>query len=94
MKLREALRQLGEFPDDQTIYIEAGSGWGATSEVVVAEESDDGGPPEGFDYFLEVHLAREVLRVWQEWRGGREPTPDELCDAVIYYARNDAYQPT
>jgi hypothetical protein len=44
-------------------------------------------------YLLEVSLAREVLEVWTAWRDGRRPTISEACEAIIYYASNDAYLP-
>lgn len=59
-------------------------------------EPESGGVPNeaaGMEYLLEVFLAQEVAEVWRRWRPGREPTEDELCQAVIYYAENDAYLP-
>ncbi|HEV8606744.1 MAG TPA: hypothetical protein VGQ99_15320 [Tepidisphaeraceae bacterium] len=42
------------------------------------------------DYFLEVFIAREILENWSVLRGGRKPTLDEKCEALIYFAKNDA----
>jgi len=95
MKLVDLLQQLDNLDEDQTIYIEEDS-WSGTSEVVVSFEPDDGSiPPEaaGKKYLLEVDLAGEVLEVWSDWRAGREPTPKDMVEAIIYYARNDAYMP-
>jgi hypothetical protein len=72
-----------------TASIYAVKPWHHLSDAVVAE--DDVEVPERFDYLLEVHLAAEVLQVWSEWRGGRQP--DEACAALLHYAANDAYEP-
>lgn len=93
MKLLELVQQIDDFDEELTIYIE-GDSWSGDSEVVVALEPDNGSIPptaEGKKYFLEVDLVREVLEVWSDWRDGREPTENEMVEAVIYYARNDAY---
>jgi hypothetical protein len=44
-------------------------------------------------YLLEVDLAREVIEVWSDWRGGAQPTPAQAAQAVIHYAEHDAHQP-
>jgi len=38
-----------------------------------------------------VFLAEEIIQVWREWRGNREANGSDKCDAVLYYAENDAY---
>lgn len=52
-----------------------------------------GGVAKGMPYLLEVFLAKEVLGVWSQWRNGCIPSSDERCEAVIHYAKNDAYKP-
>lgn len=52
-----------------------------------------GESPEGLEYFLEVNLARDAVEVWTAWRNGRRQTVGEMCEAIIYYADNDAYAP-
>jgi len=47
--------------------------------------------PEGMKYLLEVELAKEVIQVWRDWRNGKEPSPLEKYQAVLYYEENDAY---
>jgi hypothetical protein len=82
--------------DDDTIYAAQEPEWTATSRAVVARNPADGSVPrgaDGFRYLLEVYLAREVIDVWREWRGGRKPTVGQMCDAVIFYASRDAYLP-
>ncbi len=44
-------------------------------------------------YYLEVSQAQEVVQVWKEWRGGREPTLADRHEAIRFYAMNDAYLP-
>jgi hypothetical protein len=38
-------------------------------------------------------LAKDAIRVWSEWRDGREPSRRERFDVVRYYAEYDAYLP-
>jgi hypothetical protein len=92
--LADALDVLDQYDGDSTIYV--AEPWAAQSEARVALEDSDqavGALQSGLRYFLEVWLAREALEVWTAWRGGQKPSPAERCEAVIYYATNDAYQP-
>jgi hypothetical protein len=41
----------------------------------------------GYDYFLEIDLALEVLEVLE----GRSPSPDQKFELVLFYAKNDAF---
>lgn len=41
----------------------------------------------GFEYFLEVFVAREVLQVF----GNKPATLEDKIRLLIYYAENDAY---
>jgi len=41
----------------------------------------------GLEYFLEVHVAKEVLEVLS----GRKASKDEKLRLLIFYAENDAY---
>jgi hypothetical protein len=63
--------------------------------VVVPEPPDGTLPAEarGYNYLIEVGLAKEVLQVWSAWRSGEEPSASDTCAAVIYYAVNDTYLP-
>ena len=96
MTLQDVLADLESADEDLTIFAEGGPDANPSSRAVVALETDDGQvPPEasGLDYLLEVAEAREVLSVWRDWRGGREPSAAEKCEAVIHYAKHDAYLP-
>lgn len=36
-------------------------------------------------------IAREAVEVCSAWRDGKEPSTREACEAIVYYALNDAY---
>ncbi|WP_445508845.1 DUF7716 domain-containing protein [Runella salmonicolor] len=48
---------------------------------------------DGYTYFLEVNLISKIIQVWSYARNGKTPTLQQKCEAVIYYAKNDAYLP-
>lgn len=92
MALLDALAKIDEFDEEATIY--AAKPWSPTSATVIAvegEETANKAIHDGLAYLLEVSIARDVIEVWSEWRGGRVPSDDERCEAVIHYAINDAY---
>lgn len=92
--LRDALASIDGFDEEATIY--AREPWGPTSAAVIAiegEESATKAISEGFTYLLEVSLAKDVIDVWSAWRSGDVPSADQRCEAVVYYAMNDAYLP-
>jgi hypothetical protein len=99
--LAELASRLHEVSDDLTIYVKHGPRADGSSEVVLVLEPEDAtegdgspdGPPPGFDYLLEVDLAKEVVEVWSAWRNGRTPTPEQAAQAIAYYAVNDAPEP-
>jgi hypothetical protein len=94
--LANVVSQLDQMDDGDTIYAAKDPHWRATSHAVVALDSYDGSEPpgtSGFSYFLEVYLAKEIIDVWRNWRGGREPTLAQMCEALIFYATHDAYLP-
>lgn len=97
MTLAEIVENLPNIDDILTIYIdkEVEPSPLSRATVVFVDPDENALPAEvvGMKYLLEVHLARDVLEVWQEWRDGRRPTTQEKCEAIIYYAENDAYLP-
>ena len=96
MNLREIIGDIATLDTDLTIYLDKNSEWSSSSSAIVAEEPEDGGLPneaKGMEYFLEIDIANEVLDVWSNWRNGQEPSLEEKCEAIIYYAKNDAYLP-
>jgi hypothetical protein len=96
MTLADLLERLDSLDDNLTIYAERNPNWSATSAAVACLEPGSGGLPDaatGMSYLLEVFLAKEVLQDWGKGRGGRGATAQDKCNAVIYYAENDAYLP-
>ena len=96
MKLIDLLMNYRNLDDKGTIYAEADPKWGPNVEAIVRRNIDGTTRSLGvgggqLEYMLEVSIAKDVIRVWSEWRGGRKPTPHEMCEAVIYYAENDAF---
>ena len=91
MTLKDVVAQL-ETLDEDAILV-ARRPWSAGSEVRLVEPDEEGGVPEdvvaeGFDYFLEVEVAREVL----EPLVGREDVPlEKKLEGLIYYATHDAF---
>jgi hypothetical protein len=53
------------------------------------EEGHLGQPPDGYDYFLEIFIAREFLEDWKASLGA-EPSMSQTCARLIQYAVNDA----
>lgn len=88
MRLVEAVERLSKLDEDATICVR--KPWTGDAECVVI--SFEGKLPSttrkaGFEYFLEVDVALEVLEVF----GDRRPSLDERLELLIYYATNDAY---
>ncbi len=90
MTFRDAIRDIRELPRKSVVYV--------PRDTVTIDQSTDvllvpsgGGVPDGWRYVLELWIAQEVLEVWSAWRDGRTPSLAEACEAVIYYADNDAY---
>lgn len=48
---------------------------------------------QGFEYCLEISIAKDAVEVWSRWRDGQQPTPIERALAVCYKANNDAWGP-
>jgi len=96
MKLIELLDHINQFDDDSVIFVPIHAGLNEDTEAVVSriniiEKPPGIEAPEGMKYLLEVELAKEVIRVWKDWRNGKEPSPYEKYQAVLYYVKNDAY---
>lgn len=89
--LVQLIGKLDGLDREEVIY--AAEPWTSNSEAVCRAESEDGGESSDLAYFLEVDLVHDVSETWSKWRDGREPTADELTEAAIHYAKNDAYLP-
>jgi hypothetical protein len=90
MILAAAIDDIGSLDQDAVIF--ARRPWSAFSEARVGPLDGDLRVPgevrqDGFEYFLEVNLAREVLEAF----GTRSPSREDKLRLVIYYAENDAY---
>lgn len=90
MKLGNLLDQIDSLDEDHCIF--ATKPWTSESEADVCPLGAKGEPPpellsKGYDYFLEVHIAKEVL----ETLSGRAATQQQKQDLLLFYAENDAY---
>ena len=90
MTLDETVRQLDTLDEDAILCVRRP--WTHYAECVVTAPDENLGVPRhvkdaGFVYFLEVHVAHEVLGVF----GDKPPTHEEKVRLLIYYAENDAY---
>jgi hypothetical protein len=90
--LGRIIDKIGEFDDDLVVYAPAGAQVSAGTPVyLVDEENED--PPAGTEYVLELSLMQDVIRVWSKWRNGAVPTIPQACEAVLHYAKYDAFLP-
>lgn len=90
MRLKDALCQIQTLDDDAVIY--ARRPWMLDSDAEIGKFVADFSisaamKDRGFDYFLEVSVAKEVLDGFER----RYPTDEERCVLLIYYAENDAF---
>ncbi len=90
--LREIISRIDSFTDEYWICAENGPHWTCDSAAWVIRIPDFTdlraiGPIP--DYFLEIPTAREVLSDWLAPRPDRDPTVDEMCDVLIYFATHD-----
>jgi hypothetical protein len=86
--LETVVDQLQSLDEDATIL--ARRPWSASSEAKVSSAGDVSradAKKSGFEYFLEVHVAREVLEVF----GPRKANRDEKLRLLLHYAEHDAY---
>lgn len=93
MTIMEIISRLDQIDDSLTICAFKDPSWRPESP---AELCPANRAPAGckFPYFLEISIAKNVLRAWSYARNGRLPDLSECCRALIYYAENDAYIPT
>ena len=89
--LQDVIRDLEAL--DRRAVICAKKPWTPESEALVALPDDDGGIPAdvkaaGFVYFLERHVAEEVLEVFEDSQG---VALEKRIALLIFYAENDAY---
>lgn len=90
MRLSEVINQLSTLPTET--YICVCRPWNHDSEAVLVPFPPDLRIPaqvqeSGFEYFLEVSTAIEILEPFL----AVSPTPLQVFDFVLYYAENDAF---
>ena len=92
--LKEVLADIDSADESLTIYIDATALPHDTSAVALVKYVGPGTvAPTGMKYFLSIEDAKGAIDTWSKWRGGRRPTDSDRCEAVIHYARMDAYLP-
>jgi len=90
MNLEHIFDNLNQLPE--TICIFARKPWQPSSEAAAAPLGQNFEVPAdllslGFEYFLEVRVAREVLEVFSN----KPSTKENKLRLLIFYAENDAY---
>jgi hypothetical protein len=88
--LQELIAKLNELDDDRIICVK--QPWSEKAESQLAVPDENLSVPAdvkaaGYAYFLEVHVAKEVVGVF----GEKSPTLDEVVRLLVHYAENDAY---
>jgi uncharacterized RDD family membrane protein YckC len=93
MTLSKLLEKLDDFDADSIIYAERNPEWSADSRAAIYLQSENGettSAANNLSYFLKVFIAKEVIEIWKD-SCRRNPSTEDKCYAVIYYAENDAY---
>ena len=93
MQLRELLASVDTLGEDQMIC--ARRPWTLASEAIPTHPTKEWGVPEdvklaGFEYFLDVHTAREVLGVFEQ-EDAVDETQDRRIRLLMFYAEYDAF---
>lgn len=90
MTLGEIIAHLDQFDDSLTVCASRTPDWTPDSEAELCLAS---AAPNActLPYFLEIAVAKDVLRAWSFARGGAIPDHKSRCHAIIYFAENDAY---
>ena len=96
MTLSDVIGRVLEIPGEQIVYVKKTDGAARDWPAISCREEDserEGLSARGFTYLLEVFLIEDVIAQLRSVTKGRALTVDELVDAVLYYAENDAYYP-
>ena len=88
--LSEVLARVEEFSEEETIF--SRRPWRFNEYAILVRMDEEGRIPslttaEGWDYFLEVTVAKEVLEVFE----GAPPSPEERRNLLLFYAENDGF---
>jgi len=96
-KLIDIIKRIGQFENDTILFVKERKEVNFKSETFVyhIDKVEDLKITEFGDisYFLEIEDAKEAIKVWKKWTNNERFSPEELCDAVIYYAEYDAFMP-
>lgn len=88
LTLDKIIRMLASFNEDDEMVIHMRKPWSFFSECMVVPSAEGGRAVQaGFDYFLEVSVALEVLEGYAEHHFSVE----EQCERLLFYAENDAF---
>ena len=90
--LGRIIDEIGEFNDELIVYAPTGVQVSPETPVYLVDEENEE-PPAGTEYVLGLSLIKNVLKVWSAWRNGAVPTIPQACEAVLHYAKYDAYLP-
>ena len=90
MTLEEIIKNLDHIDRSLTIYAERSPEWSRSSRAELRPAKERPGESR-YPYFLEIYVAKTVLQAWSFVRDGQEPNLGQKCEAIIYYAENDAY---
>jgi hypothetical protein len=90
VQLQELIAGLNELDEHGVICVKRP--WTANAEAQLAALDENLSIPAsvlaaGYAYFLEVHVAREIVGVFEE----KPSTLDEMLRLLIHYAEHDAY---
>lgn len=90
MELQELVAQLDGLEEDSIIC--AKRPWSETAEAQLVQPDEEWAVPSdvkeaGFEYVLEVHVAKELMEVFE----GKPPSLAEQVRLLLHYAENDAY---
>ena len=102
MLLRDAIANLDSLPEAATLFAERIDGrFRAESSALVHELTEQeiqlpirevaAKMTPGLDYFLEVHIAREIIEGLKANHIAVTPSVEQSIECIIYYAENDAY---
>lgn len=102
MVLHQAIANISTLSEKATLFAERMNGaFTPESRVVLLELSDEELDlsvhdlaqkyTPGFEYFLEVFIAQEIIEDWQDNHKGQVLSLEACLESIIYYAENDAY---
>ena len=100
MTILEIASQLANFDDDATLFApRVDEEFAPQSQAVILSKSQvereesanefTAHRHAGLDYCLEIWIAKDAVKVWSPWRGGRVPATTEAAEAICHNATFD-----